>query len=118
MWSKLGVIQKCFFIAAMAVIIPFAPELMLIVDFGGIELAFGFLLLYYQPILLRICAIKTKIGKFITHCIAGVKASALTRPRIYLVHSAFTCGAFIITGSLAFSLVFLMPTLLVNGVIV
>lgn len=48
MWRNLSILQKGIFIALMCLVVPFAPEFILMSELGGIELVFSFLVLYYN----------------------------------------------------------------------
>jgi hypothetical protein len=48
MWRNLSILQKGIFITLMWLVVPFAPEFILMSELGGIELVFSFLVLYYN----------------------------------------------------------------------
>ena len=118
MWKSLGVIPKVMFILVITAIIPFAPELMLIVDFGGMELVFGFLMIYYQPIILRIKRVIASIEQTFVLLSIAVKNSLIVQPKVYLTHSIMSVCVLFFTGSLMYSVALFMPVLMMNGMAV
>jgi len=115
-WKDLSLTKKIIFGALIIVATIFAPELMILVDVGGIDLAFGFLLFYYKPTIewfkSKIYALKNNLQ--IARDI--ILNSALVRPKIFVVNAVY-CGIFLlVTGSVLFSYGLFLPALFINGV--
>ncbi|QBG36108.1 hypothetical protein [Litorilituus sediminis] len=117
-WQQLTTLQKALFIIAISLVVPFAPEFIFLADLGGIELVFGFLVLYYQP---QLIWLKNKIN-------AGLKTvklikqacahSPLNQSTNFVTLSSCSAIALYITGSMFFSLVLWLPLLLLNSAVV
>ena len=52
-WKNYSLTKKIILGVAITVLAFMVPELMVIMDFGGIELAVGFLMMYYKPLILK-----------------------------------------------------------------
>jgi hypothetical protein len=48
-WEDLTLLQKAIYGVAIVCIAAFAPEIAILVQFGGIEVAFAFLAMYLMP---------------------------------------------------------------------
>ncbi|WP_448550173.1 hypothetical protein [Thalassotalea fusca] len=118
MWQNLKTIQKILFVVAISIAVPFAPELIVLADLGGIELVLSFLVLYYKPLLLRLDAVYRKVKAEFYIGISGIKYSAMSQPKVFTIQAAFSCIALMFTGSFIYAAVFFMPAMLFNGVLV
>jgi len=118
MWQNLSNIQKFLFIAVMCLVVPFAPEFIFLADIGGMELVFGFLVLYYKPITLRFQSLIERIKFELNICSIAFKNSSAVQPKVYFTQALFYSCALVVTGSLIYSSVFLLPAMLLNGVLV
>ena len=118
MWKNLNVLQKFLFITAICLVVPFAPEFIFLADLGGIELVFGFLMLYYQPIIIRIQSAVKHVQLQFTICINAIKNSAAVQPKVYFVQALFYSCAIVVSGSILYSSMFFLPALFLNGVLV
>ena len=118
MWKDLSNIQKFLFIAAMCLIVPFAPEFIFIADLGGIELVFGFLVMYYKPLIVRVQSVIAQIKFELNICSTAFKSSSVFKPKVYFTQAIFYSCALVVTGSVIYSSVFFLPALMLNGVLV
>ena len=113
-WHELSVWQKVLLGSLVMVAAVFSPELMLFIDVGGIELAFGFLMMYYRSLILWV---EQKIAKVKQTCslfYATIMNSAFCQPRVFLFHCAY-CGLVLFTtGSLYFAMGFVGPAFLIG----
>jgi len=91
---------------------------MLFVDVGGIDMALGFLLLYYKPLTLRLQKKLDFLNETLSITKNLILNSTLMKPKIFLMQTTFSTAVMVITGSLLFSLGFILPALLVNGTII
>jgi len=117
-WKELSLIQKVFiglFIAAAAFV---GPEMMFLLDIGGIELACSALFLYFKPLIdwlqpkIKWISIQIHIAK-----IAFVN-SAVFKSKVFTTHAVFCSVAMVLTGSFILSVGFFLPALLANGMLV
>ena len=117
-WRVLSLIQKVILGLLILVAAAIAPEIVLLLDFGGIELALSFLLLYYKPLYLWLQSkfhwVYSQIKLF---CIIFFNCG-LFQPKIFTTHAVFCLVAMFVTGSLAFSVGLFLPAMLVNGILV
>jgi hypothetical protein len=118
MWGNLSRTQKFLFIAVMCCVAPFAPEFIFMSQVGGIELVFGFLVLYYKPILLRLQVAIEYIKCELNICITAIKSSLLVQPKVYLTQVLFYSCAFVVSGSMLYAAVFFIPAIMFNGMLV
>ncbi|MGJ8664175.1 MAG: hypothetical protein ACSHWU_11010, partial [Marinicella sp.] len=93
------------------------PELVYLIDLGGIELILGFMVLYVKSLIawfeLRIAEIK----RFIDVVYQTLLNSALSRPHVLSFQVVYSLMVMGITGSVLFSLSFIGPVLLVNSIV-
>ncbi len=117
-WEYLTFIQKAVVGTTILCIAVFAPEIALLVQFGGIEVAFAFLALYLAPILGHINNHYKKVKHAASLALISYQTSASAKPKVFFVQAAFCCIGFAVTGSLAFSVFFFMPSIVLNGVLI
>jgi hypothetical protein len=118
MWKNLSNIQKFLFIAVMCLIVPFAPEFIFLADIGGMELVFGFLVLYYKPMIIRVQSTINRIKFELEIFSIAFKNSSIFQPKVYFTQALFYSCALVVTGSVIYSSVFFLPALMLNGVLV
>jgi len=117
-WHDLSLIQKLLiglFIAAAAFV---GPEMMLLIDIGGIELAFGALVMYFKPLIVWLQPKINWLYSQIQIIKVGFINSAILRPKVFTTHAVFCSVAMILTGSFVLSIGFFLPALLANGMLV
>ena len=117
-WEELSFTNKLIVGLLIIIAASFAPELMLLVDFGGIELAFTFLLLYCKPLITWLTAKYSVMTYHANIARVAFINSTFFQPRIFVAQAVFCCLVVLITGSVIFSTGFLLPGLLVNGLLV
>lgn len=121
-WEDLNVYQKTAFWLFIGLVGWFSPEIALLFQFGGIEVVFAFLAVYTIPIIRQVCTFfakakyKTKQVMRLAYC--TYESSASAKPSVFFVQATFCALAFFITGYIAFAAFFLMPSLLLNGMLV
>ncbi len=114
-WKELSLTKKALIGIAILLVAAIAPELMILVDVGGIELAFSFLLFQYKPLLewfkhkSENLIVDLKIAKAI------ILSRALARPKIFTLNVAYCTVMMLMTGSLFLFYGFFLPALFVNG---
>jgi len=118
MWKNLSTIQKGIFIAIMCLVVPFAPEFILMSEIGGIELVFSFLVLYYKPVILKVQSFIEQVKIELSICAIAFKKSSAVQPKVYFTQALFYSCALVISGSILYSSVFLLPAFLLNGMLV
>ena len=112
-WKELGLTKKIIVGAVIIVAASFAPELMILVDVGGIDLALGFLIFYFKPTIEWFKRTKQEVLDELQITRDVILNSALARPRVFTLNTMY-CSLFLfMTGSLIFSFGFLLPALFI-----
>jgi hypothetical protein len=115
-WKDLSLIKKLIIGSLIIGTATLAPELMIIMNIGGIDLAFASLLFYYRPIIDWIKCKKQLVIDELKIARQIIMASAVTKPKVYTLNAIF-CMLFVFTtGSLLFSISLFLPALFVSGV--
>ena len=117
-WKKLNLFQKTIFSLVILIAIIVMPELAFLVDIGGMELLFGFMVLYFQSFAMWFSAKWRVLKESISLAITSFLSSPLCSLRVYALQAAFCVGAFLFTGSLALSTLFFMPGMFISGPLV
>jgi hypothetical protein len=117
-WKVLSLLQKVVLGLLIIVTAAVAPEMVLLLDFGGIELAFSFLLLYYKPLYIWLQSkFHWAYSQIKLVCVVFFN-SGLFQPKVFTTHAAFCLVAMLVTGSLVLSVGLFLPAMLVNGMLV
>lgn len=116
-WEDLTFIQKALIGIGILAIAAFAPEIALLLQFGGIEVAFAFLLLAFQPLIIWFHRAFAQIKNITNLAIISIRHSQSASPRVFVLQATFCCLAFALTGSGVFAFSFFMPGMLLNGVL-
>ena len=117
-WKDLSLIQKVI-IGLFIVAAAFAgPEMIFLIDIGGIELAFTALFLYFKPLLVWLQPKVNWIALQVNIAKVAFLNSALFKPKVFTTHALFCSIAMILTGSFVLSVGFFLPALLANGILV
>lgn len=117
-WKNLNFLQKALIGILVLGLVMVMPELLPLLDIGGIELIFGFVVLNFKTALhwLRVKHMQVKL---ITNvAIEAFIGSALGKPRFFIFHASVCSVALILTGSLVLSISFLFPVMLANGILI
>ena len=117
-WEDLSLFQKLIIGVVIIAIALLAPEIALLLQFGGIEVAFAFLLFSLKPVLVLIQNYYSKIENVVSLAIVSWRYSASARPNVFAIQASFYVVAFAITGSTLFAASFFMPALLFNGALI
>ncbi|MEG3768884.1 hypothetical protein [Alteromonas sp. 14N.309.X.WAT.G.H12] len=117
-WEDLTLLQKAIFGVAIVGVALLAPEIAMLVQFGGIEIAFAFLAMYLMPMIRHINNAYSKLNESIKIAVISIQNSASAKPKVFAVQAMFCCTAFLFTGSVAFATIFFMPGLVLNGVVI
>jgi len=117
-WKKLNIFQKALIGIFVVGLVILMPELMPLLDMGGIELIFGFVVLQSKNVLhwLQVKYIQTKLILNIAK--DAFVSSALAKPKTFVAHAGVCSAALILTGSLVLTTSFLLPVILTNGMLI
>ena len=114
-FDELGWFKQTLIAIAILVTAAFAPELMLLVDLGGIDLALGFLLLYYKSLIAWFIHKKQQLIETLQIAKAVVINSALGKPKVFTVNMLCCTAFLLITGSTLLSYGLLAPALFISS---
>ncbi|QPG04521.1 hypothetical protein IT774_09720 [Salinimonas marina] len=119
-WHALGLTGKIVIGTAILGAALIAPELALLLQFGGIETAFAYSLLWVAPLLAKTRVVSRQVSSVIAHLstVAGalwhsLPYRAISRPDVFSAQSLCCLVAWGLTGSVSLALLCYMPGLLV-----
>lgn len=117
-WEDLTFVQKTVIGLAIFAMAVFAPEIALLVQFGGIEVAFAFIAMYLLPITRLLGSIYQKLRSKLELASVIIQTSATAKPKVFFVQAAFCVAAFMLTGSISFAYLFFIPSMVLNGALI
>lgn len=117
-WEDLSLLQKLIIGIAILVVAVIAPEIAMLLQFGGIEVAFAFILFSLKPIFHVIRNCYSKIESVAALVVVSWRHSASARPGVFALQASFCLLALATSGSTLFAISFFMPGLLFNGALI
>ncbi|MCC2604512.1 hypothetical protein [Planctobacterium marinum] len=117
-WNNLNILQKLIVGFIILLIAATTPELMLLVDLGGIELAMTALVWYLRPVIAWMHLKCRRIKEVFFILQITLKRSAWCQPKVFVTQAAFSVTALFLTSSLALSIFFFIPGILFNSALV
>ena len=114
-WKNLHWIQKAIVGVFVLLMLATMPELMPLLDLGGIELIFGFIVLNIKTAKYWIHGKYLQTRDLVKSLLAAFVGCALAKPRNFVVHGGVCCAVLFFTGSILISSAFLLPMMLTNG---
>ncbi len=115
-WNDLNLVYKLIFGLLLLTGALIFPELMFVVDVGGIEMAFAFLVLYCKSIIAwceqKLDAIKSVWSIFL----GALQNSSVSQPKTFSIQVLYCAVVLFGTGSLLFSMSFFFQGMLINVV--
>ncbi|WP_288346164.1 hypothetical protein [uncultured Pseudoalteromonas sp.] len=117
-WHELNKYQKAAFWCLIAIVGWFSPEIALLFHFGGIEVVFAFLAMYSLPIIRVVRSYLQKIREKLLLAYVSFQKSASGKTNVFLMQTVFCCIAVALTGSFSFAMVFLMPGMMLNNMLI
>lgn len=117
-WEDLSIIQKLIIGVAIIAVAVIAPEIAMLLQFGGIEVAFAFLVFSLKPVLHFVQNSYSKLENIAALVVISWRHSASARPAVFALQASFCFLALAFTGSSFFAVSFFMPGLLLNGALV
>jgi hypothetical protein len=122
MMIELNKVQKGLVIIALLALAPlvpeFIPELIYLIDLGGLEIIVTLTLMYVKPLIDRL---QRLTDQFFCYWLIAKQAtikSAVAKPKVFAFQGVLCASVFAITGSMVLSAAFFMPVLLANGLLV
>ena len=117
-WNKLNWLQKTLIGCVVIGFVIMMPELLPLIDMGGIELIFGFIVLNIKNVVAWFNAKLVQVNETVQIIKDAFLGSALARPKTFIAHASVCTAVLVITGSLVLSVSFLLPVIMVNGLLV
>lgn len=117
-WEELSLFQKLIIGFAIIAVAVLAPEIAMLLQFGGIEVAFTFLLFCLKPALDVIQNWYTKFERIAATVVISWRHSASAKPSVFAIQASFCLLAIAMTGSSFFAVSFFMPGLILNGALI
>jgi hypothetical protein len=117
-WEDLTFVQKALIGICIVAVAAFAPEIALLLQFGGIEVAFAFLLVAFQPFSAWLQRTYVQLRNIMSIAAISIRHSNSAKPSVFALQASFCCLALALTGSGVFAFSFFMPGMLLNGVMV
>lgn len=117
-WKNLSLWQKALISIVVLSAVVVMPELMPLIDIGGIELIFGFIVLNYKNAVHWFHVKREQFKVLMNTVTYALLTSALCRPKVFIIHGGVCSLALFVTGSLVFSTALLLPILMMNGSLV
>lgn len=117
-WEDLSLLQKLAVGLCIIAIGIIAPEIAMLLQFGGIEVAFAFLLFFFRPALIWLQHHYRIMQDALSLALVTLRQSASARPAVFGCQAVFCVAALMLTGSVIFASGFFMPGLLFNNLLV
>ena len=117
-WNRLNWLQKALVGCVVFGLVLLMPEILPLLDMGGIELIFGFIVLNIKSMIAWFNSKFLQLNETIKIVIDSFLGSALARPNTFVAHAGICTVALVLTGSLMLSVSFLLPVIMVNGLLV
>ena len=118
LWNDLSLVQKVVVGVAILLVAIVLPEIAILMQFGGVEIAFGLILVGLTPAVNGLKLQYKKAKHTLWLAARSLQQSAFAKPPVFAVQATFCVAALCFTGSLMFALSFFMPAMLFNGVLV
>lgn len=114
-WKNLSSWQRALISIVVLSAVVVMPELLPLIDIGGIELIFGFIVLNYKNAMYWLKGKLTQLKTLIDILTHALLTSAICRLKNFIIHGAACSLALFVTGSLLFSTSLLLPIMMMNG---
>lgn len=114
-WRNLSLFKKFIFGMLAIIGVLLLPELIFFMHVGGIELIFGFMVMYIQSMRTWLEIKRQSFKRIINTIYASLLSTTAFKPRTFYLQSTFCVIAFVVTGSISLSMVFFMPGMLLNN---
>ena len=114
-WTDLNWLAKVALGLFIVVAASFAPELMILMDVGGVEVAASFLILYFKPIGMWLLAKKQQLFDELSFVVAYLQTRALAKPNVLLVNTVYCCLFVAVTGFAWSGFGFFIPAMVISG---
>lgn len=117
-WKELHWIQKSLIGFLVLMMVAVMPELLPLLDLGGIELIFGFVVLNIKTAKYWVYIKYLQLRNLMASVLVAFIGSALAKPKTFIFHGGVCCGALLVTGSIVLSSGFLLPVMIANSYLI
>ena len=93
----------------------YMPEILIIIDFGGLELAVSYILLYFKSIISKFNQFLKSIKTALQIIHSSFENSLLINSNEYIQHQALSVLVMFVSGSIVWSLFVFVPALYLGG---
>lgn len=115
LWNDLSLLQRVVVGVAILLTAIVLPEIAFLVQFGGMDIAFGLILVGLTPAINGLKLLYKKVRNAPWFAVLLLQQSASAKPPVFAVQAAFCVVALGFTGSLMFGLSFFVPAMLFNA---
>jgi|GEM_PF-3946628 len=115
-WKEFSLYKKIIigtFIFGAALVM---PELMILLDVGGIDMTIGMIMVYYKPIIDWCRIQKQRLVENILLAKNIISESALVKPRVFAANALYCSLFIVVTGWSFVSFSFFVPALFINSI--
>ena len=113
--AKPELIKEVYFLACLQSLVFCYYLNLFFMQVGGIELIFGFMVMYIQSMRTLLEIKRQSFKRIINTIYASLLSTTAFKPRTFYLQSTFCVIAFVVTGSISLSMVFFMPGMLLNN---
>ncbi|WP_435277041.1 hypothetical protein ACMAZF_09115 [Psychrobium sp. nBUS_13] len=117
-WKELHWIQKSLIGCLVLMMVALMPELIPLLDLGGIELIFGFVVLNIKTAKYWVYTKYRQLRNLAASVLVAFIGSALAKPKTFMFHGGVCCGVLLFTGSIVLSSGFLLPVMIANSYLI
>ncbi|WP_416308377.1 hypothetical protein [Neptunicella sp. SCSIO 80796] len=111
-------LKKVLMLLVLLAAAPFALELLIFIEFGGIEAAFGCLLIMLKPFQHWISPKVQDVREVFSQVMLSLQQHRLSQPSVYFGHVAATTIMLLLSSSILVSACLWIPVLAINGQII
>ena len=115
LWNDLTPWQRAVVGIIIVVAAVVLPEIAFLVQFGGMEIAFGLILVGLTPAINQCRRWYYAVKNAALLVCISLRGSASAKPSVFVLQAGFCVAAFAFTGSVVMAMGFFMPGLLFNS---
>lgn len=112
-WITLKTWQKVVLALLLIAMVPFMPELLIVVDFGGLEMLVGLSIMYFKSLQMLFLSQYDKFCQKLLIMKLALSENSINQPSTFAVHSLASISVLFITGSVALSCAIWLPAMVI-----
>ncbi|PWK52896.1 hypothetical protein [Pleionea mediterranea] len=113
-WRNRSLLSKLCLGMIVLVAACLAPELMLLLDLGGIEFVISCLAIYYKPVIEWVRDKIQTVNNIVIITLTHLRICVLSRPASFSIHVTYCCLLVLLTGAVYMPFGAFIPALLVS----